>query len=187
MKSRRNPSKGKIINPKFWVFCEGETEEAYINLLKRKYRFSSLEIIPKVAHLSVDNRFVKAYKRDKFLHENDKTFLVYDIDNADILARLQSINSATIIGSNPSIELWFLLHYKTETANITVNKCIRELSNRNSNIYKKGKIDRKLELKLTEKICDAIKRAQSLKTFSNPSTNFQVFIEELNKVNDLNK
>ncbi|MCE2961550.1 MAG: RloB family protein [Chitinophagales bacterium] len=182
MKSRRNPSKGKIINPKFWVFCEGETEEAYISLLRRKYRFSSLEIIPKVAHLSIDNRFINAYKRDKFLHENDKTFLVYDIDNSDILARLQSINSAIIIGSNPSIELWFLLHYKAETANITVEKCIRELSNRNSNIYKKGKIDNKLEFKLTEKICDAIKRSKTLKVFDNPSTSFHIFIDELDKI-----
>jgi len=28
----RKPSKGKKIRPHFWVFCEGQTEEAYFIL-----------------------------------------------------------------------------------------------------------------------------------------------------------
>jgi hypothetical protein len=34
MARRRKESKGKKINPTLFVFCEGETEEAYTNLLK---------------------------------------------------------------------------------------------------------------------------------------------------------
>jgi len=30
MKSKSKASTGKRINPHYWVFCEGETEEAYL-------------------------------------------------------------------------------------------------------------------------------------------------------------
>ncbi|MDP4915040.1 MAG: RloB family protein [Saprospiraceae bacterium] len=40
-RNKRIP-KGKVINPTFYVFCEGETEEAYINYLRSKYRLPIL-------------------------------------------------------------------------------------------------------------------------------------------------
>ena len=51
---------------------------------------------------------------------------------------LKKIKNITLIVSNPSIELWFLLHYKNQTAALTGRDCIRELNNRNRNNYKKG-------------------------------------------------
>jgi hypothetical protein len=33
---KRVESRGKKINPHFWVFCEGKTEEAYVAFLKSK-------------------------------------------------------------------------------------------------------------------------------------------------------
>lgn len=42
----RNASRGKKINPHYWVFCEGETEEAYVRHLRTEYRLP-IEIVPK--------------------------------------------------------------------------------------------------------------------------------------------
>ena len=87
-----------------------------------------------------------------------------------------------LIESNPSIELWFLLHYKNQTTNITTNKCIRELSNRNRNTYKKGIIDQQLEIKLSANYTKASERAKKLTLFNNPSSNINSFIDELENV-----
>ncbi|MDA3779646.1 MAG: RloB family protein [Bacteroidales bacterium] len=128
MVSKRYASKGKKINPHFLVFCEGETEEAYVCFLRSKYRIP-IEIIPKIVGNKITQRIIKNSKQGKFTHAKDKDFLIYDADVPHILEKLKSIKSAVLIASNPSIELWFLLHYKNQTANITTDNCIRQLSN----------------------------------------------------------
>lgn len=182
MISKRTASKGKKINPHYWVFCEGETEEAYIEFLRSKYRIP-IEIITKVAGNCITNRFINKYKQDKFTHTKDKDFLIYDADVTDVLEKLKSIKNAVLIASNPSIEFWFLLHYKNQTAYITTPECIKELNNRNRNIYKKGIIDKRLEDKLKEHYTEACKRAKNLILYNNPSTNMYCFIEELENAN----
>ena len=181
MASKRNASKGKKINPHFWVFCEGETEEAYVCFLRSKYRIP-IEIIPKIIGNKITQRIIKNCKQGKPTHEKDKDFLMYDADVPEILDKLQSIKSTVLIASNPSIELWFLLHYKNQTAEITSQDCCRELSNRNRNIYKKGIIDPKLESKLSENCTKACDRAKGLILYDNPSSNMFILLEELESV-----
>ena len=180
MASKRTASKGKKINPHYWVFCEGETEEAYVAFLRSKYRIP-IEIVPKIVGNKITSRFINKYKQNKPTHEKDKDFLMYDADVPETLERLKAIRSALLIASNPSIELWFLLHYKNQTANITTKECIKELSNRNRNVYKKGIIDSQLESKLTEICSKACDRAKNLELFKNPSSNMNIFIEELER------
>ena len=60
--------------------------------------------------------------------------------------------------------------------------CIRELSNRNRNDYKKGIIDNTLKIKLKEKCSDACNRSKQLELYKNPSTNVHIFIETLEDV-----
>jgi hypothetical protein len=178
MKSKRNASKGKKINPHFWVFCEGETEEAYIRFLRSEYRLP-IEIIPKIAGCDVCERYIQSYKKGKPVHKKDKDFLVYDADIPEVLEKLRLIDSAILVTSNPSIELWFLLHYKNQTTEISEELCVRDISNRNHHNYKKGVIDESLKVKLREKCTDACNRSKRLTLFSNPSTNMHVFIEAL--------
>jgi len=185
MRNKRQASKGKKINPHFWVFCEGKTEESYISFLRSEYRLP-LEIITKTAGCDINERYIKSYKRGKPSHPKDKNFLVYDADVAEILNTLRNIKSATLIASNPAVELWFLLHYKNQTAYITGDDCIRELSNRNRNNYKKGLIDNTLKVKLREKCSDACSRAKRLTLYNNPSTNMNIFIDELETAKQLN-
>jgi len=181
MTSKRQSAKGKKINPHFWVFCEGETEEAYIRFLRSKYRLP-VEIIPKIAGCDISRRYIQSYKRDKPTHKKDMDFLVYDADVPETLERLKNIPSVTLITSNPAIELWFLLHYKNQKNPITENDCIKELCKRNRNSYKKGIIDDALSKELNEKYNDACKRAKLLQNFNNPSTNMHLLIEVLEKV-----
>lgn len=186
MKSKRSISKGKKINPHFWVFCEGETEEAYIRFLRSAYRLP-VEIIPKIAGCDVSERYIESYKKGKPVHKKDKDFLVYDANVPEVLEKLKLINSATLISSNPSIELWFLLHYKNQTAQIQEDECVRELCKRNHGYYKKGVIDELLKKKLKEKCKEACKRSKRLTVFCNPSTNMHDFVEALENASNETK
>jgi len=160
------------------VFCEGETEETYIRFLRSEYRLP-VEIVPKIAGCDISERYIKSYKKGKPEHEKDIDFLIYDANVPEILDKLRSIDSAVLVASNPAVELWFLLHYKNQTAYITEDDCIRELSIRNRNSYRKGLIDNSLRKKLKVKCKDACNRSGRLVLYNNPSTNMHIFIEAL--------
>lgn len=181
MASKRRPSRGKKINPTLYIFCEGDTEEAYINLLKSEYRIPSIHIKTKIGRNDITKRFIDNYKNDKPTHEKDMDFLLYDLDVPKMLQRLQGINNCILLVSNPSIELWFLLHYKNQTAFITNKTCYRELENRNRQ-YKKGIIDDKLKEKLIGRMKDAVKRAAKQKEFENPSSTVHKLINILERL-----
>lgn len=95
---------------------------------------------------------------------------MYDADAPALMGKLIAMPNTTLILSNPCIELWFLLHYKNQTAALTTADCIRELSNRNQNTYRKGNIDKKLLGKLNESCETACERAKKLKESENPSS-----------------
>ncbi len=181
MRSKRAAPKGKKIKPTFWVFCEGETEAAYIAMLRSQYRIP-IEITTKVAGSSITDKYITKCKQGRFTHKKDKDFLVYDADVIEFLQRLNSIKGAKLIASNPCIELWFLLHYKNQTTFINGKDCIKELENRNRNSYHKGIIDNRLEEKLSTNQSKACERGRKLQLFNNPSSNMYEMIEELEKV-----
>ena len=183
MKSERKAAINKKINPNFWIFCEGKTEATYIRYLRSEYRLP-VEIIPKIAGSVISARYIKSYKNGKPVHKKDMDFLVYDADVPDVLVKLRTIPSAILIASNPAIELWFLLHYKNQTAAITANECVREIFNRSRHVYEKGFINERLKQKLKENCREACVRANKLQLFNNPSTNMHVFIDELEKAKD---
>ncbi|MEQ8535611.1 MAG: RloB family protein [Imperialibacter sp.] len=176
--SKRKPPQGKKINPQFWVFCEGETEEAYVEHLRGKYRIP-ISIVPKVAGSSISEAFIKKSKRGKPVDPKDRDFLMYDADVPELMNKLRAVPNTTLFLSNPCIELWFLLHYKGQQAALTASDCIRELSNRNHNSYRKGFIDQKLRTKLVENCKTACERAKKLPEARNPSSNIYSFIEIL--------
>lgn len=91
--SRRRKSRGKRINPTYWVFCEGETEKAYVSFLRSKYRLP-IEIIPKVSGTKINDRFIQKSKQGKPTHEKDKDFLIYDGDVPETVAQLNKVSDA---------------------------------------------------------------------------------------------
>lgn len=177
MDRSRKPPKGKKINPTFFVFCEGKTEEQYIKFLKSQYRIP-IEIDSKKAGYDISPKYIKNYKKTKFTHKKDKTFLLYDIDVDEILEKLHAIKESTLLASNPCIELWYLLHYKEQKAEIDCKKCIVELDKRNDG-YSKVLIDSKLKENLINKQLKAINRAKKLENFKNPCSTVYLLLEAL--------
>ncbi|MBP6871440.1 MAG: RloB domain-containing protein [Bacteroidales bacterium] len=176
MNRKRSASKGKKINPHFWVFCEGVTEAAYVCFLRSKYRIP-VDIVTKISGSNISEGDIRKYKQGKPTHKKDKDFLIYDSDVKDTLNRLKSIRAVTLIASSPSIELWFLLHYKAQTAHISTNECIKELSKRNRITYKKGILDERLTTRLAGHYSEACKRARNLTLYENPSSNMYLIIK----------
>lgn len=181
MGRNRRKSKGKKINPTLFVFCEGDTEEAYVNMLKSLFRLSSIQIHPKIGGNNITFKYMENYKKDKPTHEKDINYLMYDLDVPEIIERLNKINDSILLLSNPCIELWFLLHFKNHKAHNDNAYFCKELKNRN-NTYKKGVIDKKLKEKLTTKIDEAIKRAKNLTASKNPSSTVYKLLEKLQEL-----
>jgi hypothetical protein len=138
-----------------------------------------VEVVTKISGSNINEDAIRKYKQGKPIHKKDRDFLIYDSDVKDTLNRLRSIRGVTLIASNPSIELWFLLHYKAQTAHIITNECIKELTNRNRNLYKKGYLDENLRIRLLDHYPEACKRARNLTLYENPSSNMFLIIEAM--------
>ncbi len=54
-------SKGKTMKPNYFVFCEGETEVAYVEMLRAHYRLP-IHIIPKRTLLNVTPALINRCK-----------------------------------------------------------------------------------------------------------------------------
>ena len=138
MASKRRRYRTRKINPTYYVFCEGKTEEAYVNLLKSHFRLASIVIKSKVSGSNVSSDEIEKYRSYKETHEKDKVFLMYDGDISTVVDRLMQIDDAEKLISTPCIELWFLLHFKNQATTTSCKDCIQYLSNRAQ--YRKGKI-----------------------------------------------
>jgi hypothetical protein len=170
-------SKGKKINPTFFIFCEGETEESYIKYLRSTYRLP-IEIDPKVSGSRITDKYISAYKKQKTVHPKDKTFLMYDCDVEAVLAKIQQIKGVHQLCSNPCIEFWYLLHCQNHITILTTADCISKLKIHIKK-YKRGTFDEKLKDKIIANKTKAIIKAKALTEFSNPSTSVYKLIEEL--------
>jgi len=181
MARKRRKPKGKTINPTFYVFCEGETEEAHINFLKSTYRIPSIIIKTRVKGLDISSGYINNYLKGRPMHLKDKVFLCYDLDRKEILEKLQAIPDCNLLLSNPCIELWFLLHQKGQIVEIGSSECVEELIKRNKE-YRKGDMDPKFLERLKENESKAIKRAEKLQPYYNPSTTLPLFLHTLHKL-----
>ena len=179
MKSKRQ-SKGKTIRPTFFVFCEGESEEAYVKYLRSKYRLP-IEVCPSVVGLGINMESLRRFKKTKTSHPKDNDYLMYDLDRDDVLKRLQSIKGAKIIASNPCLEFWYLLHCMDQKAPISSADCLSAL-NKHIPKYKKGSVCADLQSILSTRQALAIERAEALKQWSNPSSDMPLLISDLESI-----
>lgn len=170
-------SKGKTMKPNFFVFCEGESEVAYISHLRSQYRVP-IQIIPKKSDSNISSRYIDNCKREYVATKNDKTFLMFDLDVDGMLEHLQNITNAVLLVSNPCIELWYLLHFEKCHAELTQNACIKKLK-RHLEHYVKGTLAFSEKQQLYENTLQATARAKELETYGNPSTTIYKMIELL--------
>ena len=170
-------SKEKQMKPNFFVFCEGETEIAYVKFLRSLYR-APIQVIVKKGKSNISEDYIERSQNEYVRTEQDKVFLMYDLDVDGILEQLQKIPKAELIVSNPCVELWFLLHYQEQKTEISSDKCIKELQ-KISKEYKKGSLSEEEKDVLAKNKDQALERAKKLVEFQNPSSMVYKLLEKL--------
>ncbi|MEP1095128.1 MAG: RloB family protein [Cyclobacteriaceae bacterium] len=175
MASRRKP-RGKRINPTYFVFCEGESEEEYIRFLRSVYRIP-IEINSKRTGDRISQRFINGYLKTKTKHKKDEIFLMFDLDVEGTLEKLNELNGI-LLTSNPCLELWFVLHHREQRAHISTTNCIRTLQEIWPN-YEKGRLEENQKRELLEFLVLATERSNQLQPHANPSTTVNEFIRYL--------
>jgi len=171
--------KGKKMNPTFFVFCEGKTEAAYVDLLRRSFRVP-MEIIARVSDSNISQPYIDRCKREKFTTSEDKTFLMFDLDVPGMLERLRKIKDAVLLLSNPCVEYWFLLHYKDILIELASSECVARLKKQDAD-YIKGVFSNDMKKVLVESIEVATKRAITKDAYSNPSSTVYLLTNEILK------
>ena len=170
-------SKGKQMKPNFFVFCEGDTEIAYVKFLRSLYR-APIQVITKKGKSNISEDFIVKSKNEYVQTDQDKVFLMYDLDVDGMLEQLQKIPNAELLVSNPCMELWFLLHHQDQKSEISSDRCIKKLQ-KFSNEYKKGILSEEDKTFLAEKKDLAIERAKNMIGYQNPSSTVYKLLEKL--------
>lgn len=164
----------------FLVVCEGETEEEYINLLKRAYRLP-VAIKTKVTGNSINPRLVNQYIKELGVEPEDcSVFYVYDADVKPVLDKILTLPGTALI-SNPCVELWFYLHFIDHHRPISSDTIRKDLCSSHPlwRSYSKGVLNKDQGQHLLNNTTEAIIRAKKLNWPQNPSSNMYVFIEAL--------
>jgi len=185
MKKERNYRPSRKMRPLFLVFCEGDTEETYINLLRQKYRLP-IKVISRITGLSISPSIIQRFIQAEKIGPGDliKSFLMYDLDIKGIAQKLETCKSSISIVSNPSVELWFLLHSYEQNAAITSDSCIEKLKKAAPawEYYKKGTLSERQKLLLWNNRITASTRAKCLPAGENPSSSVFRLIETMDNV-----
>ncbi|MDE6577506.1 MAG: RloB family protein [Muribaculaceae bacterium] len=169
----------------FLVVCEGETEEEYVGLLRSYFRLP-IVIKTKVCGNAVNRRLVKQYLKELGEEEygESKVFFIYDADDPIITYKLQTLPGKVIL-SNPCFEFWYILHSKVSWHALSSADTVRLLRQINPvwKGYKKGVLTLEQGKYLLERMNSACENAEKLKWHENPSSNMNIFIEDLKSEN----
>lgn len=179
--SKRKQMPARKMKPVFLVICEGQSEAAYIELLKQMYR-SPVKVIADVIGTGISKLLVNRKVREVKLtpHDQVKVFLVYDMDVETINRKIEECDCSKIL-SNPCFEIWYLLHSKKVSRRLETDECLKFLKN-SSQIwanYDKGKLTDSQKAFLKSNMATAVTNAKQLNENSNPSSSVYRLVEEL--------
>lgn len=186
------------------IVCEGKKTE--MNYFKGfKTRYSNLNIIP-LHGKCTDPKNIVWFAKEQIkeyrlkLNQGDGLWCAFDVDDStdeEIKIAKDNANKYNIIValSNPSLELWYLLHFENILSNITRHEVEERLKNFIPD-YTKSKIINHI---LENKLIIAIDRAKKLNEkhendeiqlfsrLSNPSSQVFQLIEFIKKITEKNK
>ena len=177
MARKERTSKGRTMIPNYFVFCEGDTEVTYVEMLRAYYRLP-IHIIAKKTLLNITPALVERCKAAYVQTKNDQTYLMYDLDVTTMLDRLQKVPNATLLCSNPCFELWLLLHYADIRSELTSEECVKRLTTF-IHQYKKGVLNISDTQFLIRNMPLATEKAKHLSAYGNPSSTVYLLLEEL--------
>lgn len=146
--------KGKAI---IRVFCEGETEQAYTEFLRRRFVDVAVIKYPKETGLfdEADSRFAKDPRYRDYAEVIDEVWFFFDVETKDVDSwdhRLKIIKKLRKLRRDPNIkvrllmttgciEYWLMLHYKKYAPSLQTEaekaRVINEVVEKEST-YKKG-------------------------------------------------
>lgn len=194
------PQKQREIGAKLIIVCEGETEEVYFNAIRITKRLQTLKIKVINPEFTDPENIVKyaiklrnEAKKEKNWQPEDEAWAVYDGDEHKVkdennwkraidLANKEDIKLGI---SNPSFELWFLLHYQDQNANIHRNVTNRRLKEhlptyiKTNDFYESDfKQNTRLAIERALNISERIER-DLLEKYSNPSTEIYLLVNRL--------
>ena len=166
----------------FLVFCEGRTEECYVQELRRRYRAPIRIVAIRQGQDISDETVRRETEREKISPEDRvEAFLMYDWDVPEVNARLESC-AGTKICSNPCVELWFLLHLRNWRSSLDSEECVKTLrAEKGWNGYRKGDLSEPQRTLLWEKRDVAAQRAKALDEKRNPSTGVYKLLESIER------
>jgi hypothetical protein len=183
MARRREKAPSRQMRRVILVICEGETEECYINLLKKWYK-SPIRIISHIEGTKITQTLVESRTRELKISRWDKvtTCLMYDMDVQAVNKKLMTCKAELLL-SNPCFEIWPLLHAKDQKSTVTSEALIKELRNSASvwKNYSKSYFTDTQQAFLKSNTHIAVERAMRLKDYKNPSTGIYKLIEILKK------
>lgn len=196
----RNPRK---VGRKVIIVCEGDTEEIYFEAIRRFKRLQTLKIRVVNPDFSDPENIVKLAvelrdeaKRLKNWLDKDEAWAIFDGDE-HIANNIQNWNRAVILAaketinlgiSNPSFELWYLLHYQNQTGNIHRDKARRDLTkhlpayDKTKDFYESHFRARTDQAETRAKKLLLNIQKNGLNTYSNPSTQIHLLVETLSKL-----
>ena len=183
MAKQRTASPSRTMKPVFLIFCEGETEEAYLDYLKQAYR-SPIRIVPKIEGDSISQRLIDVRKKELKISKTDKilVFLMYDMDVPVVNERIKDCRAYKLL-SNQAIEFWFLLHGKDWRTKISTAEAYSELLKIDDCWagYEKAALTDTQKAFLWKNRIEATERARRLKNLDNPSSGIFNLILALEK------
>jgi hypothetical protein len=171
------------MKPMIMVFCEGATEDEYVNFLKTRYHVK-IKIISKITGQQLSQELINKHTYAEKLNGKDTihTFLMYDLDSPSIAEKVKECRGEMIC-CNPCIELWFYLHEKEQHANISTTACLQLLKKVSGwKEYKKGSLSEIQKDLLWEKRKEAVFRGKGLVDYQNPSAPIFRFIKFLEEI-----
>lgn len=140
--SFQRPTRDRTTGPKFLVACEGDGEKAYLEAIRQSLRLSDRQIIvrneKRTDPLSVIRSVIEhrtGLKKEGRWLEGDSAWAAFDGDehqanddaNWNQALDLAQADHITLALSNPSLELWYLLHFQDQSASIHRDKAVAEL------------------------------------------------------------
>jgi hypothetical protein len=109
---------------------------------------------------------------------------MYDLDIKSTAERIATCKDSVSIASNPSVELWFLLHNDEQNSAISTDACIEKLKKASLDWvhYQKGSLSEKQKKLLWNNRGLASARAKRLPEGKNPSSSVYRLIESMESI-----
>lgn len=194
--NRRKPF--KELRPAILIVCEGEkTEPNYFDDIKKAYGLTAVDIIICGKECGTNPKSVVKFAKEKKIEIERKKQQIYDVwcvfdcDQHEWIpeALVQAKdNKFQVAFSNPSFEIWYLLHYQEQTAHIERDKVVKKLE---MHIPKYDKAMKGIFALLRDKLPVATDRAKKLRerhignqnpeTY-NPSTSVDMLVKYLQSI-----